>query len=119
MVRFMVLSSSSGHEGILGTLRPLEETTRAQRQAKAALFWPTNYMMSPHPMSREISKHGASINRNRQVFPRRRSLVDEASEILLATCKVIPLQIFSYCKAIRNGINVDHPRNLNKAVLAE
>ena len=45
--------------------------------------------------------------------------VDEASEGLLAICEVIPLQIFSYCMAIQNGIDVDHPRNLNKAVLAE
>ena len=45
--------------------------------------------------------------------------VDEATEALLAICEVIPLQIFSYCMAIQNGIDVDHPRNLNKAVLAE
>ena len=45
--------------------------------------------------------------------------VDEASEGLLAICEVIPLQIFSYCMAVGNGIDVDHPRNLNKAVLAE
>jgi glucosamine--fructose-6-phosphate aminotransferase (isomerizing) len=45
--------------------------------------------------------------------------VDEASEGLLTICEVIPLQIFSYCMAIQNGIDVDHPRNLNKAVLAE
>jgi glucosamine--fructose-6-phosphate aminotransferase (isomerizing) len=45
--------------------------------------------------------------------------VDEASEGLLAICEVIPLQIFSYCMAIQNGIDVDNPRNLNKAVLAE
>ena len=45
--------------------------------------------------------------------------VDEMSEGLLAICEVIPLQIFSYCMATGNGIDVDHPRNLNKAVLAE
>ena len=45
--------------------------------------------------------------------------VDEATEALLTICEVIPLQIFSYCMAIHNGIDVDHPRNLNKAVLAE
>ncbi|SEB48328.1 SIS domain-containing protein [Terriglobus roseus] len=45
--------------------------------------------------------------------------VDEATEALLAICEVIPLQIFSYCMAIQNGIDVDNPRNLNKAVLAE
>jgi glucosamine--fructose-6-phosphate aminotransferase (isomerizing) len=45
--------------------------------------------------------------------------VEEASEGLLAICEVVPLQIFSYCMAIGNGIDVDNPRNLNKAVLAE
>lgn len=45
--------------------------------------------------------------------------VEEASEALLTICEVIPLQILSYCMAIQNGINVDSPRNLNKAVLAE
>jgi glucosamine--fructose-6-phosphate aminotransferase (isomerizing) len=45
--------------------------------------------------------------------------VEEASEGLLAICEVIPLQLFSYCMAIQNGIDVDNPRNLNKAVLAE
>jgi glucosamine--fructose-6-phosphate aminotransferase (isomerizing) len=45
--------------------------------------------------------------------------VNEATEALLAICEVIPLQIFSYCMAIQNGIDVDHPRNLNKAVLTE
>lgn len=45
--------------------------------------------------------------------------VEECSEALLTICEVIPLQILSYCMAIQNGINVDSPRNLNKAVLAE
>ena len=45
--------------------------------------------------------------------------VEEASEGMLAICEVIPLQLFSYCMAVGNGIDVDHPRNLNKAVLAE
>jgi glucosamine--fructose-6-phosphate aminotransferase (isomerizing) len=45
--------------------------------------------------------------------------VDEASEALLTICEVIPLQLFSYFMAVNNGIDVDHPRNLSKAVLAE
>jgi len=45
--------------------------------------------------------------------------VDEASEPLLAISEVIPLQLFAYFMAVGNGIDVDHPRNLNKAVLAE
>jgi glucosamine--fructose-6-phosphate aminotransferase (isomerizing) len=45
--------------------------------------------------------------------------VDETSEALLTICEVIPLQLFSYFMAVNNGIDVDHPRNLSKAVLAE
>jgi glucosamine--fructose-6-phosphate aminotransferase (isomerizing) len=45
--------------------------------------------------------------------------VDEMREPLLAICEVVPLQLFSYFMAINNGIDVDHPRNLTKAVLAE
>ena len=45
--------------------------------------------------------------------------VDEMSEPLLAICEVIPLQLFSYFMAINNGIDVDNPRNLTKAVLSE
>ncbi len=42
-----------------------------------------------------------------------------ASEALLAIGEVIPLQMFAYHMAVHNGIDVDHPRNLSKAVLAE
>ena len=45
--------------------------------------------------------------------------VEQASEPLLAITEVIPLQLFSYFMAIGNGIDVDHPRNLSKAVLAD
>jgi glucosamine--fructose-6-phosphate aminotransferase (isomerizing) len=45
--------------------------------------------------------------------------VAEMCEPLLAICEVIPLQLLSYWMAINNGIDVDHPRNLTKAVLAE
>jgi glucosamine--fructose-6-phosphate aminotransferase (isomerizing) len=45
--------------------------------------------------------------------------VDETCEPLLPIVEVIPLQLFSYCMAINNGIDVDNPRNLTKAVLAE
>lgn len=44
---------------------------------------------------------------------------DEMPEPLLAICEVVPLQLLSYFMAIDNGIDVDHPRNLTKAVLAE
>ncbi len=45
--------------------------------------------------------------------------VVETREPLLAICETIPLQLLSYWMAINNGIDVDHPRNLTKAVLAE
>lgn len=45
--------------------------------------------------------------------------VNEMKEPLLAISEVVPLQLFSYFMAINNGIDVDHPRNLTKAVLAE
>lgn len=45
--------------------------------------------------------------------------VEEQEEPLLGLCEVIPLQLFSYFMAIQAGIDVDHPRNLTKAVLAE
>jgi glucosamine--fructose-6-phosphate aminotransferase (isomerizing) len=45
--------------------------------------------------------------------------VVEMREPLLAICETIPLQLLSYWMAVNNGIDVDHPRNLTKAVLAE
>jgi glucosamine--fructose-6-phosphate aminotransferase (isomerizing) len=45
--------------------------------------------------------------------------VEEASEALLPVFEVVPLQLFSYFMAVNNGIDVDNPRNLTKAVLAE
>ena len=45
--------------------------------------------------------------------------VDEASEALLPIFEVIPLQLFSYFMAVNNGIDVDNPRNLTKAVLVD
>jgi glucosamine--fructose-6-phosphate aminotransferase (isomerizing) len=45
--------------------------------------------------------------------------VEPARDALLAICEVVPLQMFSYFMAVGAGIDVDHPRNLSKAVLAE
>lgn len=45
--------------------------------------------------------------------------VEATTEALLTICEVVPLQLFAYHMAVRNGIDVDHPRNLSKAVLAE
>jgi glucosamine--fructose-6-phosphate aminotransferase (isomerizing) len=43
--------------------------------------------------------------------------VDPAPEHLLPICEVVPLQLFAYFMAIEHGVNVDHPRNLAKAVV--
>ena len=45
--------------------------------------------------------------------------VAETCEPLLAITEVIPLQMFSYFTAVSKDIDVDNPRNLTKAVLAE
>jgi glutamine---fructose-6-phosphate transaminase (isomerizing) len=45
--------------------------------------------------------------------------VPELPESILPIVEVIPLQMFSYFMAINNGIDVDHPRNLTKAVVFE
>ena len=45
--------------------------------------------------------------------------VEPTSEALLTMTEVIPLQLLSYFMAVNHGIDVDHPRNLSKAVLAE
>jgi glucosamine--fructose-6-phosphate aminotransferase (isomerizing) len=45
--------------------------------------------------------------------------IDPACEALLPLYEAVPLQLFAYCMAVDRGIDVDHPRNLTKAVLAE
>jgi glucosamine--fructose-6-phosphate aminotransferase (isomerizing) len=45
--------------------------------------------------------------------------VEAVREPLMPLFEVIPFQLFSYFMAINNGIDVDNPRNLTKAVLAE
>ena len=42
-----------------------------------------------------------------------------ASEAILTISEIVPLQMFAYFMAINNGIDVDHPRNLVKAVVQE
>lgn len=42
-----------------------------------------------------------------------------ASEAVLTISEIVPLQMFAYFMAINNGIDVDHPRNLVKAVVQE
>ncbi|HEY6769308.1 MAG TPA: SIS domain-containing protein [Candidatus Sulfotelmatobacter sp.] len=45
--------------------------------------------------------------------------VPAASELLLPILEVIPLQLFAYHVAVHKGYDVDHPRNLVKAVVTE
>ncbi len=45
--------------------------------------------------------------------------VPPAPELLLPIVEVIPLQLFAYHIAVNKGYDVDHPRNLVKAVVTE
>jgi len=45
--------------------------------------------------------------------------VAPAAEHLLPITEVVPLQLFSYFMALEHGVNVDHPRNLAKAVVEQ
>ena len=45
--------------------------------------------------------------------------VPAAPELLLPLVEVIPLQLFAYHIAVNKGYDVDHPRNLVKAVVTE
>ena len=45
--------------------------------------------------------------------------VPAAPELLLPIVEVIPLQLFAYHVAVNKGYDVDHPRNLVKAVITE
>jgi glutamine---fructose-6-phosphate transaminase (isomerizing) len=45
--------------------------------------------------------------------------VQSAPELLLPILEVIPLQLFAYHVAVKKGYDVDHPRNLVKAVVRE
>ena len=77
-------------------------------------------------LMRDMRQQGASIiaiaNTADDAVPRIATHtvpVDETVEGLLTICEVIPLQLFAYFMAVHNGIDVDNPRNLSKAVLAE
>lgn len=45
--------------------------------------------------------------------------IEPAAEALLPICEAIPLQLLAYFVAVGRGVDVDHPRHLTKAVLAE
>ncbi len=77
-------------------------------------------------LMRDMRQQGASIlaiaNTGDDAVPRLATHtipVNETVEGLLTICEVIPLQMFAYFMAVHNGIDVDNPRNLSKAVLAE
>ncbi len=75
---------------------------------------------------REMRQQGAEIvaiaNTGDLAVPRfahHTIFVNETVEGLLTLAEIIPLQLFAYFMAVQSGIDVDHPRNLSKAVLAE
>jgi glucosamine--fructose-6-phosphate aminotransferase (isomerizing) len=45
--------------------------------------------------------------------------VPKTEDMLATMLEVVPLQLLAYHLAIQNGVDVDHPRNLTKAVLHE
>src|SRR6185312_15311671 len=45
--------------------------------------------------------------------------VPHCAEYVAPLYEVVPLQLLAYFTAINRGIDVDHPRNLTKAVLSE
>ena len=45
--------------------------------------------------------------------------VPPTEDMLATMLEVVPLQLLAYQLAIQNGVNVDKPRNLVKAVLQE
>ena len=45
--------------------------------------------------------------------------VPQTEDMLATMLEVVPLQLLAYHLAIQNGIDVDKPRNLVKAVLQE
>ena len=54
-----------------------------------------------------------------QALAQRVIFVPSAPELLLPILEVVPLQLFAYHFAVLNGSDVDHPRNLAKAVTTE
>ncbi len=45
--------------------------------------------------------------------------IKPSREALMTIAEVIPMQLLAYFMAVNRGIDVDHPRNLTKAVLSE
>lgn len=75
---------------------------------------------------RDIQKEGGSVlalategDTSVPAYCQHCVFVPAASEYLLSICEVVPLQLFAYSIAAARGLDMDHPRNLAKAVLAE
>jgi glucosamine--fructose-6-phosphate aminotransferase (isomerizing) len=73
-----------------------------------------------------IKKHGGkaiaiATEDDREISPLADKVifVPTAPELLLPILEVVPLQLFAYHFAVLNGCDVDHPRNLVKAVVTE
>jgi glutamine---fructose-6-phosphate transaminase (isomerizing) len=73
-----------------------------------------------------IKKHGGKAiaiatedDREVSALADKMIFVPAAPELLLPILEVVPLQLFAYHFAVLNGCDVDHPRNLVKAVVTE
>lgn len=73
-----------------------------------------------------VRTHGGSViaianegNREVEHSATRTFFVPPTTELLLPSLEVVPLQLFAYHMAVRNGCDPDHPRNLVKAVVTE
>jgi len=111
--------SSSGH---LGATTPLVMVATADRTDAESVQRYEKVLQ----LMRDMREQGADIlaiaNRADEAVAAPAAhviAVEETREALLPICEVIPLQLLSYCMAINNGIDVDNPKNLTKAVLAE
>jgi len=45
--------------------------------------------------------------------------IPQLDELLLPIMEIVPLQLLAYHVAVRNGLNVDRPRNLVKSVTVD
>jgi hypothetical protein len=59
-------------------------------------------------------KHTA-VSRPHRLYSR----IPAAPELLSPILEIVPLQLFAYYVAAKRGLDVDHPRNLVKAVTLE
>lgn len=74
----------------------------------------------------EVKKQGGKIvalatdgDHEAPQFAHHTIFIPETAELLAPILEVVPLQLFAYHVAVLNGCDVDHPRNLVKAVTRE